>query len=254
MALELEVLEKLDHWANALIAPAELRFTPEGEHERRLEFRHQTSENVMVGKLVRAVSGFRGALALAQVGHITECGVVLRSVSDFCTEISAIAASKHHEGGVHLAVKEFVQQYYVPRSRTPEEFDERERPRYVAREKLMRAFEALAEPLPIDMERLKRTSRFLKMIYDSYTHGAYETTMELWNPQTRSFEIRGHPSPKKRGECVDAVFQMMPEVVMAVEMTASVTGNSNVFRQARRARRAMEATEPWAITETDRAG
>ena len=246
MTLEREILAKLDRWANELAAPAlPLRAMPEGDDELRLEFRQQIPESVMIGKLVRAVSGLRGALVLAEVGHIAECGAVLRIVSDFCTEISAIGLSLHRSGELPSAVKEFVDQYFMPRARTPDEFAATERRHYVSREKLMRAQEALAENQPIDTDLLKRSHRFVKMAYDSYVHGAYETTMELWNPRTRSFEMRGHPYQTKREEFVEAVFLKMHEVVVAVELTAAMTANSEVLKQAREARKTMEVTEPW---------
>jgi hypothetical protein len=69
--------------------------------------------------------------------------------------------------------------------------------------------------------------------------------MELWSPRTASFEMRGHPSKAKREEFVEAVFLKMHEVVVATELTAAKTSQSEVFALAREARRAMDATEPW---------
>jgi methionyl-tRNA synthetase len=83
------------------------------------------------------------------------------------------------------------------------------------------------------------------MAYDSYVHGAYETTMELWNPRTGSFEMRGHPSEENRLEFIEAVFLKMHEVVVAMELTAAMTSHAEVFTLAREARRAMDMSEPW---------
>ena len=99
----------------------------------------------MIGKLVRAVSGLRGALVLAETGHITECAAVLRIVSDFCTEISTIGLALHRGGDVPTAVRDFVAQYFMPRARTPDEFAATERARYVSREALMKVHRTLAE-------------------------------------------------------------------------------------------------------------
>ena len=182
---------------------------------------------------------------LAEVGYITECAALLRIVSDFCIEISAIGSSLHRSDELRTAVKQFVDQYFMPRAHTPDEFAARKRMQYVSREKLMRAHEAFAENQPIDTNLLKRSHRFVNMVYDAYVHGAYETTMELWNPRTCSFAMRGHPSPTKREEFVEAVFLKMHEVVLAAELTAAMTSHNEVFEQARQARRTMGATEPW---------
>lgn len=246
MNLGQEILDKLDAWANLLVAPAlPLRATPQGDDAVRLEFRQQIPESVMLGKLVRAISGLRGALVLAQAGHIAECAAVLRVVSDLCTEISAIGFALGRGGELPRAVTDFVVQYFKPRARTPEEFASAERTRYVTREASMKVHKAVAQNHPVDADRLDQTHRFVNMAYDAYVHGPYETTMELWYPQTGVFEMRGHPSHAKREEFVEAVFLKMHEVVVATELTAAKTSHAHVFEQAREARRAMDATDPW---------
>ena len=243
---ERTILDKLDGWVNDLVAPAlPLHETLEGDNQVRLQFRQEIPESVMVGKLVRAVSGLRGALSLAETGHVTECGAVLRIVSDFCTEIRAIGFSLKPAGKPPDAVEEFVNQYFMPRARTQNEFAERRRMRYVSREQLMKAQAASAAMESIDKDLLISTHRFINMVYDSYVHGAYETTMELWNPETGSFEMRGHPSTAKRVQFVEAVFLKMHEVVVATEIVAAKTSHRKVFEQARETRRSMDASAPW---------
>jgi methionyl-tRNA synthetase len=110
---------------------------------------------------------------------------------------------------------------------------------------LLKVHKSLAQNYPVDPDLLDRMHRFVNMAYDAYVHGAYETTMELWNPRTGRFEMRGHPSNSKREEFVEAVFLKMHEVVVATELTAAKTSHAEVFALAREARRAMDATEPW---------
>lgn len=248
-----EILDRLDHWTNQLVAPAlPLRVTPDGDNAVRLEFRQQIPESVMIGKLVRAVSGLRAALLLAETGHVTECAAVLRMVSDLCNEISVIGFALDQGGELPAAVKDFVAQYFTPRSRTPDDFASAERTHYVTREALMKVHKTLAQNHPVDPDVLDRTRRFLNMAYDAYVHGAYETTMELWNQRTSVFEMRGHTSHAKREEFVEAVFLKMHEVVVATELTAAKTAHAEVFSQAREARRAMDVSEPWKYQSTHR--
>ncbi len=246
MNLARVVLDKLDGWANQLAAPAlPLRVTPDGDDAIRLEFRQEIPESVMIGKLVRAVSGLRAALLLAEVGHVAESAAVLRTVSDFCTEISVIGLALDQGGELPAAVRDFVAQYFKPRPRTPGEFASAERTRYVTREALMTLDKALAQNYPVDADSLDRSHRFVNMAYDAYVHGAYETTMELWNQSVGAFEMRGHSSHAKREEFVEAAFLKMHEVVVATELTAAKTAHAEVFAQAREARRAMDLAEPW---------
>jgi hypothetical protein len=80
------------------------------------------------------------------------------------------------------------------------------------------------------------------MTYDAYVHGAYETTMELCDRLTGRFMTDGHPGVSTREEFVDAVALKLHEVVVALEITAAVTANAEVFATARHA---MDAADLW---------
>ena len=246
MSFGRELIEQLDGWVNELTVPLiPPRKVPEGDDRLRLEFKHHTPHTVMVGKLVRAVSGLRGALFLAEAGYVTECASLLRMVSDFCTEVSAIGEALNRGGELPRAVLDFVNQYFTPKARTPEEYTAKERTRYVSRKELMKGKVRLTEGTSVDGEQLRTTYPFINMVYDAYVHGAYETTMELCNPSTGVFAMRGHPEASKRQEFVEAVFLKMHEVVLAVELSAAVTAHAEVREVAREARHAMDVSEPW---------
>ena len=240
-----DLVDQLDEWVNTLAAPLmPPKSVAEGGNRIRLEFRQHIPHSVMIGKSVRAVSGLRAALALAEAGYVAESAALLRMVSDFCTEITAIGEALNRGGVVPNAVQTFVEQYFVQKARTPEQLAASERTRYVAREELMKAEVRLAEDANVDGEKLRIVHRFLNMGFDAYVHGAYETTMELYNPRTNDFMMRGHLSSSKREEFVEAVFLKLHEVVVAIEFTAAVTGHAAVFKAAREARHTLDASEP----------
>jgi hypothetical protein len=241
-----ELLNRIDAWVNELAAPLmPPRVVPEGADLLRLEFRLHIPHAVMVGKLVRAVSGIRAAVALAEIGYVAECAALLRMVFDFCTEVSAIGEALNRGGEPPSAVRTFVEQYFASRPRTPEQLAAAERLRYVSREELMKAEVRMAPGANVDGEQLRIVHRFLNMTYDAYVHGAYETTMELLNRLTGHFAMRGHPDDEKREEFVEAAFLMLHEVVVAIEFTAAATSNASVFHAAREARHTMDASKPW---------
>lgn len=241
-----QLIDRLDGWVNDLAAPLmPPRVVPEGDKYVRLEFRQHIPHAVMVGKLVRAVGGIRAALVLAELGYVAECAALLRTVSDFCTEVSAIAEALNRGGDPPRAVRDFVSQYFMPRARTPEQYAAIERIRYVSRGELMKAEGRFAEGTEVDGEQLRIVHDFLNMAYDAYVHGAYETTMELLDPTTGLFAMRGHPDEAKREEFVEAVFLKLHEVVVAIELTAAVSGNAGVFSAARETRHTMDASDPW---------
>jgi hypothetical protein len=182
---------------------------------------------------------------MAELGYVAECASILRMVSDFCTEVSAIAEALHRGGEPPRAVQDFVAQYFTPKARTPEEYATRERTRYINRKELMKAEMRMAHGAEVDGEQLRVIHDFLNMAYDAYLHGSYETAMELLNPVAHQFEMRGHPDGAKRHEFAEAVFLKLHEVVVAIELAAAVSGNSTVFHAARDARHNMDASDPW---------
>ncbi|MGH8572563.1 MAG: hypothetical protein ACREX8_08310, partial [Gammaproteobacteria bacterium] len=150
------VIDQIEGWAHQLAAPLlPPREVPEGDAEIRLEFREHIPHAVMVGKCIRAVSGIRAALVLAEVGYVAECAALLRIVSDFCTEITAVGEALNRGGALPGAVQDFVDQYFVLRPRTPAQLAAAERNRYVSREKLMKAELRLAEGAQVDGEQLQ---------------------------------------------------------------------------------------------------
>jgi hypothetical protein len=241
-----ELIEQLEGWVNDLAAPAmPLRMVAEGEDVVRLEFRQHIPHSVLIGKSVRAVSGLRAALVLADLGYVTECAALLRMVSDFCIEITAIGQALRSGGELPVAVRTFVEQYFTRKASAPEQLAAEERTRYVSREELMKAEVRFAEGANVDGGQMRVLRRFLNMTYDAYVHGAYETTMDLYDPLTGRFMMGGHSDVSKREEFVEAVFLKLHEVVVAVELTAAVTAHAAVFKAAREARHSLDASEPW---------
>ena len=246
LTLGRSLIDQLHGWANELAAPlVPPREVPEAGGGIRLEFREHIPHTVMVGKSIRAVSGIRAALILADLGYVAECAALLRMVSDFCTEITAVGEALNRGGKLPSAVESFIGQYFAPKPRSPEQLAAAERTRYVSREELMKAHLRLAENANVDGEQLRIVHRFLNMAYDAYVHGAYETTMELCDPCSGRFMMCGHLSTLKREEFVEAVLLELHEVVVAIEFTAAVTANARIFKLARDARHTMDASEPW---------
>ena len=92
MQLAREIVGHLDGWVNVLAAPLRpLREVHEPDGSVRLEFREHTPQTLLVGKAIRAVSGLRAAILLADLGYCAESAALLRTVSTFCAEIMAVA-------------------------------------------------------------------------------------------------------------------------------------------------------------------
>jgi hypothetical protein len=239
------LIDKLDGWVDKLAAPLMPPRMVVEEHDLiRLELREHLPHTVMIGKCVRVVSGMHAALALVDLGYVGECAALLRMVSDFCTEIKAIGEALNKGGELPRDVQTFVEHYFVPRSLTLSQYKADKHPPYPSREALMKAGGRLANA-NIDKEQVLTIRRFLNYSLDAYVHGSYETTMELYDPDSVRFMMRGHRFLSTRRAYVEAVFLKLHEVVCAIEYTAAVTAHEEVFNAAREARHAMDASELW---------
>jgi len=240
------IMGKLGGWVNELAAPMPVKVIEEPEG-LRAQFGQFIPQSLMVGKCVRAVSGIRAALTLADLGYVTECAALLRMVSDFCTEIRAVGAALHLGDEAPSEVRTFVEQYFVERARSADELAAQERIRYVSREALVKAQGRLAEDsFASDKARVwgqevQKARRFLNMTFDAYVHGASETALELYNPATRRFMVGGDTTTGQRREHADMVYLKLHEVVTALEITASCTAHEAVYSATREARRSLDA-------------
>jgi len=238
------LLSDIAHWVTVLARPVPPpRMVLVGDDSFRLEFQDTKPETVMIGKLVRAVSGVKAAMHLAEIGFVTECGCILRVVGDLCEEIMTISAALdavRNGATMPTDVAMFVDQYFFPVPQTPEALDVELGPRYVTREKLIRAKGRLLEAQGQSADCLRQL-RFVNKMLDGYVHGYQESSMELWCPITRSFQLDGSSNADVRAEFVDFVIHQLHAVVCCIECTAAATACEQVFLLARDARRRMDS-------------
>jgi hypothetical protein len=185
------IIDRLDDWTHRLAAPV-LPFqevVEAGSGRRGYVFQH-TEQLLIIGKIVRAVSGLHAALALAERGWLMECVAILRMVHEFCEEVGAVLESIR--GGTRTAaVTRFIQQYFAPKARTPDEFAGQKRGRWVSREELMTYHVRMANGTGIDPEEIRKALRFVNMIGEAAVHGSFETAIELYDSGTNTFATKG---------------------------------------------------------------
>jgi hypothetical protein len=236
------IIENLNTWISVFAAPfLPLVQVPREGGGFRWTFREERPETLMIGKAVRMVSGIKAALFLADNGFTTECASLLRMVSDFSKEITAVA-----EGLLNDRLREpqerFVRQYFTPLARTPEEYEERNRERHVSREELFRAQRRLAERAQVDPAEMRRQVRYLNYVYDQYVHGAYSTAMELYDGRTNRFVLDGHEAEEPKEVARTAVAGKLHEVITALHIMALMSDNTDLRQEIMEARRALDAS------------
>jgi hypothetical protein len=218
-------MERLDEWVMALASP----LLPLGEFPQELnglqgfrwDFREKTERALMVGKAVRMASGIRAALILADLGYVTECGTILRTVSDFVTKVISVYEGCTRDDPTR-AQKDFLEQYFGDMTQTPDEYDEKqEKDRWVARDKLIAAHVRWSSENKQDPERIRKVLRFLAHGYDKFVHGSRMSTMELYNGFTHRFMMKGHELYLSRRGYKVAVASKLHEVLTALFFTAA---------------------------------
>jgi hypothetical protein len=155
------------------------------------DFREKNERTLMVGKAVRMVSGIRAAMILADEGYTTECGTILRTVADFAYEIMSICEGCE-SGKPTVAQQKFVEQYFLPIAKDPDEYDKQKRENWVTRDQMLAALWNSANKVNANPARYRKLTRHLSNAYDKYVHGAYITAMELYDGRTNTFMLRGH--------------------------------------------------------------
>jgi len=222
-------IERVDEWLMALASPLlPLKQIPAGPPEAngfQWAFPEQTERALCIGKAVRMVSGIRVALMLADKGYIAECGTILRTVSDFANEIFSICEGCR-TGAPTTAQRKFVEQYFTPMAKDPDEYDRQERENWVTRDQLLAAHSRWATEIKGDPNHVRKVFRFLAHAYDKFVHGAYITAMELYDGRTRTFMLRGLESHNKRRAYKQATASKLLEVLTALVMMAQVSNMS----------------------------
>jgi hypothetical protein len=243
------VLAQLDEWLSELAAPlTPLKMVPAGPPEAngfRWAFREETERALVIGKSVRMISAIRAAFILVDQGYVTECGTLLRTVSDFSSEITSITEGVR-SGTPTAAQQKFLQQYFTPIPEDPDEYDAQKTEHFVTRDELLSAHYRLAEeqykanvkdsPNP---DRVRKVFRYLAHMYDKFVHGAYITAMELYDGNTWSFMVSGHESLEYRAVWKTQAASKLHEAICALHMVAVGMGMTGLVERIQRGQKEL---------------
>jgi hypothetical protein len=238
-------IDRLDVWVMELASPLlPLKKTPlELEYITGFvyEFCEASERALLISKAVRMASGIRVAMLLADLGYISECGSILRTVTDFANEIICICDGIK-TGQRTTAHQLFVEQYFMKLPKTPDEYDAQPRVRFVTRDELLGAQYRWAIANKLDATRLRKVTRFLANMYDKFVHGSYVTAMELYDPRSSTFMLRGHEAPEKKQEYKRATASKLHTSVTALAAIAEFGTNRRLLDEICRAAVALYAS------------
>ena len=188
-----ETIDHAEQWVHELakLLSPPVKVTVQGTF--RWEHPERDASSAQVAKAVRAVSGLRGAMHLADLRHTAECATLLRTVADFSAEIEYLGEALL-EGRLTDDQSRFVDQHFAPFPSDPDELAAREREYYIGRKDMAKARSRLFTKWGGDAKELDKIAAYLNKGYDSFVHGANGSAMELFTGRTTSFMLNGHES------------------------------------------------------------
>ena len=149
----------------------------------------QGPQVMVLTRLVRIVSGLRCVKLLGEKGFLQEMGVLLRTVDDFCDEVTFVIEG-HGANAASAQAKKHITHFFEERMLSKEEQLKRGKgPDRVKRDKVRAGQARFLQPdNPSDIKLLVGA---IDHTFDSFVHGGYPAVMELYNGRTHSFELSG---------------------------------------------------------------
>lgn len=223
------ILSRLDNHLHGLVAPLlPPKRVPEPTGGFHFEFKEKSPYALMAAKAVRMVSGIRSAMALADQGYVTESASILRMVSDFHTEIVAVAEGLGR-GEFTKAQREFLEQFFMPPPRTLEDHEQQEKQYRVARSELVKSHLRMAEQIGDDSNQLREVYKALDAGFNMYVHGDYLTAMELFDGLKGRFAVEGVHWEERLIVARRGVAGKLHEVLYAMQMIALAGKDTSLF-------------------------
>lgn len=238
-----KVLEAaLERFATKIGAPM---FIPEKEKER---FRYPTPSSTIlqVLKAIRVVSALNAMVLLLRHGFVQEIGVLLRTVDDFLGEITFLHEA-HQSGKPTADQQRFVDLFFAEDTRSLEEILRgQKRSGWVARKKIYAAEARWLSPK--DPERVARSLAAIGDVLNRYTHGSYQTIMELYEGGTEKFRVRGMMGTPRIGTFRQQIAQYTHRSLNIFSLVALALGLQDLHERLLETRRAFQKSSVYQRT------
>lgn len=168
-------------------------YVAEGE-SGRFKYSEPSPQVIIVLKAVRVVSGLNALVALLEVGHTVEMGMIIRSVDDFLADMMFVLEAL--ETGKPTADQQrFIEEFLAGMTFSVEEMMATygKDVARVSRQKIQ-ASEArvLGKYADGGSDRMRRVVGTIDAAYSGYVHGSYASTMELYEGgDNEGFMLKG---------------------------------------------------------------
>ena len=238
-----EILKQFPGWVEAFAATVP---TPERARlsggDFRWEYPVKDAKALLVTKAVRIASGLQAAMHLADVRYTAEVMVILRTVSDFASEIWFI--SEGLIGGSFTEEQNrFIAQHFASLPSDPDELAAREREYYVGRKPMAKSLRRMAEQSGVPADQIVNITAFLNKGYDGFVHGASYSAMELFTGESFTFMMSGHKSDRFVYFAKIGVAGKLKEGLNALSYMALAWKRQDLYEELRSAFMRLDASE-----------
>ncbi len=218
------VIDRAEMWVHELASSLEPPIKVPVLNSFRWEHPQKDASAAQVAKAVRAVSGLRAALQLADLGYTAECGTILRTVADFSSEIEYLGEALL-EGRLTSDQQKFVEQHFAKFPTDSDELAAREREYFIGRKDIANARRRLFKKLDGPTDEVDKIVAYLNKGYDSLVHGSNESAMQLYSGRTAAFMLRGQESALHICSAKVAVAGKTKEFLNALRLMALTRGH-----------------------------
>jgi hypothetical protein len=221
-------LKRMDEWVHELatLLPDPIK-APVPGYDFRWKYPVETPEIVLVIKCVRVTTSLAGAWHVANLGLTTESGSLCRQIDDFASEVWFVVEGML-KGEKTSAHETFIKEFFDPAATNVEAYLARERRRYVSRADIGKAGERPSREAGQDAEQFKNLSSYITYGLNKYTHGSYESAMELYHGGFRRFMLLGAEG-RPREAAIRFVGSKATEACYAIGGAALAMGKKDIF-------------------------
>lgn len=237
------ILKQFPDWVEAFAAtlptPERARL-PGGDF--RWEYSVKDGKALLVTKAVRIASGLQAAMHLADVRYTAEVMVILRTVSDFASEIGFVSEG-FIRGSFTQEQNQFIDQHFASVPSDPDELAAREREYYIGRKAMAKPLRRLAEQSGMPADQIANITAFLNKGYDGFVHGASYSAMELFTGGSFTFMMSGNKSDRAACIAKIAVAGKLKEGLNALSFMALVWKRQDIDEELRSAFMRLDASK-----------
>lgn len=192
-------------------------------------FVEQTTEQAIVLKLVRYVSGLRACQILLDRGFVQELGALQRVLTDIEEDVTFLSNSIifHNPTDFH---RRFLATFWQ------EEFDvSNTRPKSIARDMVsrskIRAYNVTGHKLGLDPSTTIEVVHTISSVYSGFVHAPACHIMDLYGGHPPSFHTNGMPGTSRQEEHDEDLWNQYYRGILLMAQTATAFGDQTLQDQ-----------------------